>query len=89
MKKKCAFLTGRLCLISDWRDAWKLLSVWAFAFIGAMPDLYNGLAAMGWIDAMPSPAIWTIRVMAGAGILCRLVKQFNKGVEDEQSAEVS
>lgn len=76
-------------LITDWHLSWKLLSVWAFALIGAMPDLYNGLAAIGWIDSIPEPAVWVIRIMAGAGIICRLVRQFNNGVEDEKSSEVS
>lgn len=76
-------------LISDWRGAWKLLSVWAFALIGAMPDFYNGLAAMGWIESIPDPAIWTIRVMAGLGIAARLIRQFNDGSKNEQNPKVS
>ncbi len=62
-------------LIDEWKAAWKLASVWVFAFIGMFPDIYNAVAAMGWMSELPSPALWSIRGLAVAGIASRLIKQ--------------
>lgn len=64
-------------LVDEWRQAWKLLSVWAFIVIGIAPDLYSGVAAMGWLnDASVPPAfVWTLRSLAVAGIAVRLIRQ--------------
>ena len=34
-------------LIDNWRQCWKMASMWAYVFIGAMPDVYNAIAALG------------------------------------------
>lgn len=66
-----------MTLIEDWRQAWKKFSVWAFIVIGAMPDIYSGVQALGWLEdkAVPASFVWTIRVLAGVGIAVRLIKQ--------------
>ena len=61
--------------ITEWRQALKLASVWMCILIGAFPDIYNGIAAMGWLDELPLPAKWCIRALAAAGIVARLIKQ--------------
>ena len=61
--------------ISDLRHAWKLYSVWAFAVIGAFPDVYNGIASMGWTDEIPGTAKWVVRGLASVGIFVRIMKQ--------------
>lgn len=62
-------------LIDDWKAAWKLASVWVFAAIGMFPDIYNAVAAMGWMSELPTPALWTIRALAVVGIASRIIKQ--------------
>lgn len=66
-------------LIDNWRQCWKMASMWAYVFIGAMPDVYNAIAALGWVEQLPEPAMWTVRAMAAAGIAARIIKQ--KSVE--------
>ena len=62
-------------LIENWRQAWKFYSVWAFAVIAALPDLYNALAAFGAFEDMPDAASWTVRGAAILGIVVRFVSQ--------------
>jgi uncharacterized membrane protein YkvA (DUF1232 family) len=64
-------------LIDEARQAYKLLSVWAFIVIGAMPDVYAGIQGLGWLDdkAVPPVFVWTIRIGAAVGVALRLVKQ--------------
>lgn len=62
-------------LIDDWKNAWKFLSVHILTLLLVMPDAYNAVAAMGWMDQLPEPAMWVIRCLAGVGIIARLVKQ--------------
>jgi hypothetical protein len=64
-------------LIDDWRQGWKKLSVWAFLILGAMPDIYSGVQALGWLEdkAVPPAFIWTIRIGAAIGIALRLISQ--------------
>ena len=47
--------------------------------IMAMPDIYNAVAALGWIEQLPEPAMWVVRGLAAAGIAARIIKQ--KSVE--------
>lgn len=64
-------------LIDEWHQAWKMLSVWAFAVIGIAPDLHAGIVAMGWLndDNVPPAFVWTLRGLAVAGIAARLLRQ--------------
>lgn len=61
--------------IPEWRQALKLASVLVCLFIGAFPDIYNAVAAMGWLDELPAAAKWCIRLLAVIGIAARLIKQ--------------
>lgn len=69
-------LPGRI-LIDDWHKGWKKLSVWAFALIGVSPEIYAGIAAMGWLDdqAVPQTFVWSLRSMAALGIVARHLRQ--------------
>ena len=62
-------------LIDNWRQCWKMASIRVYALIGLMPDIYNAIAAYGWLDQIPDPAMWVIRVMVAAGIASRIIKQ--------------
>ena len=61
--------------IHDLTSTWKLLSVWAFMVIGAMPDIYNGIASMGWADEVPDKFKWILRGMAASGVALRVINQ--------------
>jgi hypothetical protein len=61
--------------ITEWRQALKLASVWVCLFIAAFPDIYNTVAALGWLDELPVVAKWCIRALAAAAIAARLIKQ--------------
>ncbi|WP_045769536.1 hypothetical protein [Xanthomonas albilineans] len=64
-------------LIDDWHRAYRLASVQVFAAIALLPDAYNGIAALGWLDELPGPAKWTIRAAGAIGVIARLVRQRN------------
>lgn len=68
-------------LIADWKRAWRLLSVWAFALIGIAPDLHAGVVALGWLDdpSVPPSFVWTLRGLAVLGIAARLIQQRKPG----------
>lgn len=65
-------------LIDNWRQCWKLASVQVYVLIAAMPDIYNAVAALGWIDQLPPAAMWVVRGMAVLGIAARIIKQKSK-----------
>ena len=64
-------------LIEDWRQAWRFYSVWAFAVLAALPELYNLLQAAGLLDdgSIPPVAAWSVRAIAIAGIVSRFIRQ--------------
>lgn len=67
-------------LVDEWRQAWRMISVWAFALIGIAPDLHAGIVSMGWLndDNVPPAFVWTLRGLAVLGIAGRLLKQKRK-----------
>jgi hypothetical protein len=67
----------KLRLIDDWRQAWRYYSTWAFAALLVMPDAYTAASAIGLFDggAIPPVAEWSIRGLAGLGIVARVVRQ--------------
>lgn len=64
-------------IVDEWKHLWKSFSVWALLLIGAAPDIYSGVAALGWLDdeGVPPAFIWTLRILAALGIAGRFVKQ--------------
>lgn len=67
----------RIELVPDWKQFWKMASIWVYIIIGAMPDIYAGLTAAGLLDegSLPSSVIYAIRTLAAVGIIARLIKQ--------------
>lgn len=65
----------KLELIEGWRRAWKFASVQMFAAIALLPDIYNGVAALGWMDELPEPAKWVIRAAGALGVVARIVRK--------------
>lgn len=70
-------------IIHDWRNAWRFGSVWLFAIIAAMPELYNTIAALGFMDEAPPAFVWTVRGLAVVGLVTRFVKQHRPPQESE------
>lgn len=64
-----------MTLIDNWHKAWKMFSFWIFVAIGAFPDIYSAVVALGWSDELPDAAKWALRAMAVIGISARLIKQ--------------
>lgn len=64
-------------LIDEFRECWKMLSIWTFALIGVAPDLYSAIVAMGWLqdESVPPSFVWALRGLAVAGIVGRLIRQ--------------
>lgn len=65
----------KLQFIPEWKRAGKLASVQVLALLVAFPDIYNSIAALGWLEELPTVAKWCIRVLAALGIAARLIKQ--------------
>lgn len=63
--------------VPEWRQAFKMLSVWGFALIGIAPDAHAAIVAMGWLSdpSVPPSFVWTLRGLAVAGIVARLIQQ--------------
>jgi len=64
-------------LIEDWTSAWKFISMWIYAIIGAAPQLYN-LAIQHNLysaDSVPLAIANFISLMAFLGSAGRVVKQ--------------
>lgn len=55
----------------------KQYSTWALAVIVAAPDLYQMAAMAGMLtdEAMPQALMWTIRGVAGVGLIAKFIKQ--------------
>lgn len=62
-------------LIDDWKRCWSFASVQVLTLIVMLPDIYNGLAAMGWLEELPAPAKWAIRGMGALGIVARVMQR--------------
>ncbi|MFA9439383.1 hypothetical protein ACDA63_07080 [Uliginosibacterium sp. sgz301328] len=62
-------------LVEEARQWWRLWSVRILGLILLFPDIYNGVAALGWVEQLPAPAMWSVRALAAAGIAARIVKQ--------------
>lgn len=75
----CTYI-GDHVLVPNWRSAWKMLSVWAFALIGAAPDIHAAIVSMGWLNdpSVPPAFVWSLRGLAALGIALRLVRQQRK-----------
>lgn len=69
-------------LIQNWRKGWKFYSVWAYALILALPELYSQLMYSGVIDMYdPPPYVNVLRVIAFVGLVLRFVDQSKPGAD--------
>ena len=63
--------------LHNWRTVIKQYSTWALAVILAAPELYQMAAMAGMLtdEAMPQSLMWTIRGVAGVGLIAKFIKQ--------------
>lgn len=73
----------RIGLIEDASKFYKLASFWAFLVIGAMPDIYNGIASLGWMDQVPERFTWILRGLVAGGIAVRVLRRRAACHDDE------
>jgi hypothetical protein len=83
-----------LTLINEWRQAWKLYSVWIFALVLAGPDIFNAAVSAGLISADHVPALFgrLVNIVGFVGIVSRIVKQKSStivGLPEDLQAKVS
>lgn len=53
----------------------RLAKFWGYVLLGAGPEIYTALGALGVIGELPDPLKWTLRVLAAAGIAYPILKQ--------------
>lgn len=75
-------------LVSNWRQAFRMYSVWVFAILGSMGDIYNALQTAGLLDGAPLPEVFlrSLNLVAVVGVIVRLVRQ--RALELEKSGEL-
>lgn len=63
------------------RDTLKHYSTWALAVLVASPDLYQAANSLGMLadEAMPQAIVWSIRVVAGVGLIAKFISQRKPG----------
>jgi len=59
------------------RDTLKHYSTWALAVLVASPDLYQAANSLGMLadEAMPEAVKWSIRGVAGVGLIAKFISQ--------------
>lgn len=67
-------------LIKEWKKCYKMWSVWVFILIAASPEIYQGFVSLGLLKDIPNFIDYSIRILAGIGIVTRVIKQ--KGLEN-------
>lgn len=63
------------------RDTLKHYSTWALAVLVASPDLYQAANTLGMLadEAMPEAVKWSIRGVAGVGLIAKFISQRKPG----------
>lgn len=63
--------------LHNWRTVIKQYSTWALAAILAAPELYQAASTLGMLsdEYMPAHLMWSIRGVAGVGLVLKFVKQ--------------
>lgn len=63
--------------VHSWRTVIKQYSTWALTVLLAAPDLYQAAASLGMLsdEAMPETLKWTVRSVAGVGLILKFIKQ--------------
>lgn len=78
-------------LVSDWRNAWKFLSLWFFFILGMSPDLFQLAVDFGLLKGEDVPAAFAklVNYVAFIGAATRLIDQaaIAKGLKLSKPAE--
>lgn len=80
----------KFTLVDEWRKAYAMYSVWFFAILGMLPDLYNLAVDNHLLDGGNAPAFLAraINLVAFAGAASRLVKQKVVTAEAEKQGAI-
>ncbi len=80
-----------LQLVAEWKKAYAMYSIWAFAILGLLPDLYNLAISTGLFTSDEAPVALSrvINLVAFFGAASRLVQQkvIAQEVEKVQAAK--
>ncbi len=63
--------------LTRFRDTIKHYSTWALTVLLAAPDLYQAAGSLGMLadEAMPETLKWSIRGVAGVGLVAKFISQ--------------
>lgn len=59
-------------VVSDWRDWWKMHSLYVLGLLAFLPDILAELIAQGWLS--PADTSVAFKVVAGLGVFARLYR---------------
>lgn len=64
-------------LVGNWKEMYKMYSIWAMAVLGSIGDIYNILLQAGLLEgtALPETYVRIMNAVAVAGVIARLIKQ--------------
>lgn len=83
-----------MVLIEDWRKMYKMYSVWFFALLMAMPELYNAAITAGLITQDQVPGFFSkiVSLVSFLGLCSRIVAQKQTTISalpEEEQAKVA
>lgn len=62
-------------LITNWRESYKFLSMKILGLMFIFPDIYTQLSTAGFLQDAPSSILIAMRILAGVGMVARIIKQ--------------
>lgn len=79
----------KLELIAEWKQAWRMYSVWAMVIMGMLPDIYNELVASGIFEGTEVDHLFgrIAKLVALIGVMTRVLKQAKLQVAAAQAAQ--
>lgn len=76
----------KIQLIENWQQFYRLYSIWFFAFIAILPDVFNLAVSYGLLESenAPESLSYSLKVVAFLGALARLIKQQKLILESQE-----
>ena len=81
----------KLELIANWKKAYAMYSMWAFALLGLAPQLFDLAVQFNLLDSETTPALLAklINIVAFVGAASRIVQQKTVELSTAQQASTS
>lgn len=81
----------KLELIANWKKAYAMYSMWAFALLGLTPQLFDLAVQFNLLDSETTPAVLAklINIVAFVGAASRIVQQKTVELSTAQPASTS